>query len=54
MMPTVDQHVLDGRGLRSPSITTYTKVVELFSKKAANFVLRSDLNLQHFQRTQLG
>jgi hypothetical protein len=46
--------MLGGFGLSSPSITIYTKVMELFSQEAANFVLRADLSLQSFQRTQVG
>jgi hypothetical protein len=39
-------------GLSSPSITIYTKVTELVSQEAANFILRADLSLQSVQRTQ--
>jgi hypothetical protein len=46
--------VLGGLGLTAPSVTTYAKVVELFPQQAANFVLRADLSLQGFQRTQVG
>ena len=52
--PAIHQYMSDGLGLSSPSITIYTKVMELFSQEAANFVLRADLSLQSFQRTQVG
>jgi hypothetical protein len=41
-------------GVSSPSITTYAKVMEVFSQKAANFILRANASLHRFLRTQVG
>jgi hypothetical protein len=43
-----------GLGVSSPSITTYAKVMELFSQEATNFILRANASLQRFHRTQVG
>ena len=51
--PAIHQYMSDGLGLSAPRITIHTKVVKLLPQEAANFVLRADLSLQYFQRTQV-
>jgi hypothetical protein len=46
--------MLGGFGVSSPTITIYTKVMELFSQETANFVLRGNLSSESFRRTQVG